>query len=487
MKLADAKECQREQHRDERAASNGLTANGTTNSSSAGSTGTTEFTGTSEYSADLQNVINRAVQVANLPIELLQNQQTDLTDQSNELSTMDGLLSTLQTSVQSIQSAMDGSSYTADISDPTVVGATLTDGAAEGVYPIEVQDIGSYASGTTDSDWGTPASSATFNLVVNGQSYAISSTDTSASGIANAINQQYGNLVQATVLNAGSGSTADTRVSLQAVALGSQTLDLQTSAGASLFGPSGQSIAGSLAQYSIPGTGAAPVSTNSRNVTISPGVTLTMLSASPGNEVDVTITRPDSTLSTAVASFTKAYNAVVDEVAKQRGQNAGPLQGSTVLQSISQVLSQLGTYSTSGAGVSNMNNLGLDLDVNGDGHLTFTSMNLAAADIGNSTGVDAFLGGSTTGGFLQMATNALSSLENSTTGIVKNAETTLGTQITDIGNTITTKQAAVTAMTTNLTNQMAQADALLSTMEQQYNSINELFQAEQTAEQELTL
>ena len=151
------------------------------------------------------------------------------------------------------------------------------------------------------------------------------------------------------------------------------------------------------------------------------------------------------------------------------------------------MLSQLGTYSTSGAGVSNMNNLGLDLDVNGDGHLTFTSMNLAAADIGNSTGVDAFLGGSTTGGFLQMATNALSSLENSTTGIVKNAKTTLGTQITDIGNTITTKQAAVTAMTTNLTNQMAQADALLSTMEQQYNSINELFQAEQTAEQELTL
>jgi flagellar hook-associated protein 2 len=468
-------------------ASNGLTANGSSSSSSAGSSGTTEFTGTSEYSADLQNVINHAVQVADLPIELLQNQQSDLTDQSNELTTMDGLLSTLQTSVQSIQSAMDGSSYTADISDPTVVGASLTDGAAEGVYPIEVDDIGSYASGTTDSDWGTPAANASFKLVVNGQSYAISSTDTSATGIANAINQQYGNLVQATVLNAGSGSTADTRVSLQAVALGAQTLDLQTSAGASLFGASGQSVAGSEAEYSIPGTGAAPVYTNSRNVTISPGVTLTMLAASPGNEVDVTVTRPDSTLSAAISSFTNAYNAVVDEVAKQRGQNAGPLQGSTVLQSISQVLSQLGTYSTSGAGVSNLDNLGLDLDVNGDGHLTFTSMNLAAADIGNSTGVDAFLGGSTTGGFLQMATNALNGLENSTTGVVKNAETDLQTQITDIGNTITTKQAAVATMTTNLTNQMAQADALLSTMEQQYNSINELFQAEQTAEQELTL
>jgi hypothetical protein len=42
-------------------------------------------------------------------------------------------------------------------------------------------------------------------------------------------------------------------------------------------------------------------------------------------------------------------------------------------------------------------------------------------------------------------------------------------------------------MTTNLTNQMATADAALSTLEQQYSSINELFQAEQISEQELTL
>jgi flagellar hook-associated protein 2 len=432
----------------------------------------------------LQNAINRAVQIANLPIELLQNQQATLTDQSNEMTTMDGLLSTLQSSVQSIQTAMDGSSYTADISDTSVVSATLTDGAAEGVYPIEVQDIGSYASGATKSDWGTPASNATFKLVVGGESYAISSSDTSASGIASAINSQYGNLVQATVLNVGSGSSADTRVSLQAASLGAQTLDLQTSSGTSLFT---QAVDGSLAEYSVPGTGAASVTTSSRQVEISPGVTLTMLAANPDEAVDVTVTRPTSTLATALSSFADAYNAVVDEVAKQRGQNAGPLQGSTVLQSVTQTLSQLGTYGTSSGNVTNLNNLGLELDANGDGHLTFTSMNLAATDIGNSTGIDSFLGNSSTGGFLQMATSALDGLENTTTGIVKNAETDLKNQISDIGNTITTKQSQVIQMTANLTNQMAQADALLSNLEQQYNSINELFQAEQTSIMGLTL
>jgi flagellar capping protein FliD len=86
-----------------------------------------------------------------------------------------------------------------------------------------------------------------------------------------------------------------------------------------------------------------------------------------------------------------------------------------------------------------------------------------------------------------MATSALDGLENTTTGIVKNAETDLKNQISDIGNTITTKQSQVIQMTANLTNQMAQADALLSNLEQQYNSINELFQAEQTSIMGLTL
>jgi flagellar hook-associated protein 2 len=290
------------------------------------------------------------------------------------------------------------------------------------------------------------------------------------------------------VLNVGSGSTADTRISLQAQSLGQQTLDLQTSSGASLFGASGQSVAGSQAEYSIPGTGAAAVYTDSPQVLISPGVTLTLLAASV-NPVDVTVTRPDSTLSTALSSFSDAYNAVVDEVAKQYGPNGatpGPLEGNTVLQTISQTLSQISTYSTSsGNAVNNLNDLGLDLDENGDGHFTFTSLDLAATDIGNSSAVDAFLGNSTTGGFLMAATNALTSLEDPTVGVVKTTETDLTNQITAIGNTISTKQAQVATMTTNLTNQMAQADAALSDLEQQYNSISELFTAEQTAEQAL--
>jgi flagellar hook-associated protein 2 len=455
---------------------NGLTSSSSTSSSNSTS-GSSTFTGSSAYSQDLQNVINRAVAIASLPVQLLTNQQTTLNNQSTELQTVDGLVGSLQAAVQGIQQAMSGSSYSAAVSDPSVVSATLANGAQEGVYPIQVESIGAYAAGTTASDWGTPANGATFSLVVGGTSHAISTSDTSATGVAAAINQQYGDMVHATVLNVGSGSTADTRISLQAVSLGPQTLDIQDSGGASLFS---QAVAGSQAEYIIPNTGAAPVYTNSRSVEISPGVTLTMQAASPGNPVDVTVTRSTSVLATALSAFATAYNNVVDEITKQHGQNAGPLQGSTLLQTISQTLSQLSAYGAGSGAVNSLSSLGFDLGT--DGHLTFSSFTLAGADILNSAAIDTFLGDGTTGGFLKAANDALTGLEDPTTGLIKNAESNLQTQITNLGNTITTKQNQLADLQMKLQNQMAAADALLSTLEQQYSVINQLFQAQQTAD-----
>jgi flagellar hook-associated protein 2 len=414
------------------------------------------------------------VAIADLPVQLLVGQETTLNNQSKELTTIDGLVGKLQTAVQGIQKAMSGSSYTADVTDTSVVGASLADGAQEGVYPIEVESIGSYAAGTTSSDWGTPATGATFNLVIGGHSYAVSATDNSAGGIAAAINQQYGNVVQASVLNAGSGSGSDTRISLQATALGAQTLDIQTSSGTSLFS---QSVPGTQAEYSVPGTGAAPVYTSSRQVAISPGVTLTMLTASPGSPVDVTVSRSTSALSDALSGFADAYNAVVDEVGKQKGQNAGPLQGNTILQSVSQALTSMSTYNTSNGSVNGLTPLGLELGK--DGHLTYTMLTLAGTDIGNPSGVNAFLGGSTTGGFLQAATDAMTGLEDPTTGLIKTSEDNMKSQLANLLTTITTKQAAVDQLQITLEKQMSAADALLATAEQQYNYMSQMFTAMQ--------
>jgi flagellar capping protein FliD len=137
----------------------------------------------------------------------------------------------------------------------------------------------------------------------------------------------------------------------------------------------------------------------------------------------------------------------------------------------------MSTYSTSSGSVNGLAALGLDLGT--DGHLTYSMLTLAGTDISNSNGVNAFLGSSTTGGFLQAATNVLSGLEDPATGLIKTAEDNMKSQLADLLTTITTKQASVEQLQIDLENKMAAADALLATAEQQYSFMNQMLTAMQ--------
>ncbi len=430
------------------------------------------FNGTSRYSQDFQNVINRAVAIASLPITLLTNQQTALTDQSSELNTIDTKFTALQTAVQGIQDALNGSSFETTVSDPTVVSASVADGVQEGNYSIQVNNPGAYATSLTTSTWDSSGSPATYSLVVGSSTYSISPTDNSAASVASTINAQYGSLVRATAVNVGSSSTPDYRISLESATLGPMNVDIQKTLGVSL---QTQQAVGRLASYEVNSSGVT-VSSDTRSVSIATGLTLNMLAT---GTTDVTVTRSTSALNSALSSFTDAYNAAVDEVAAQRGQSAGPLQGQSIVFDLSQALSSMGTYNSPGSQVSNLNDLGLDLGV--DGHLTYTALTLMGTDFSNSAGVTAFLGSSTGGGFLQAATNALTNLEDPTTGLVKTTEADLTSQTTDIGAQISTKQAQVDQLQKQMQDQLAQADALIASMEQQYTYMTDMFQAEQTA------
>jgi flagellar capping protein FliD len=123
----------------------------------------------------------------------------------------------------------------------------------------------------------------------------------------------------------------------------------------------------------------------------------------------------------------------------------------------------------------------LGFTLNDDGTLTYSPLNMMSTDLSNSAGVIAFLGSATGGGFLQAATNAMNNIETPTTGLLKSTETALQSQITSLGTTIATKQAQVQQLQTNLTNQMATADAAIANMEQQYSYMTSVYQAQQTA------
>jgi len=438
---------------------------GTTSTSAS-----TMFTGTSAYSQDLQNVITRAVNIASLPITQLTNQKTDLTNESSALSTLDTDFAGVQTAVQGIQTAMSGSSFTADVSDPTVVGATLSGGATQGNYSIQVDDIGAYSTTLTNTWTGTSKGNAdTYQLVIGSQSYSVTPTDNSATSVASAINAQYGNLVQATVVNVGSNSSPDYRLSLQSTTLTSDTLDL-TDNGASL---AAVQSGGAPARYEVNKSGQV-VSSGSRTVDIATGITLNLLSN--GGPVDVTVTQPVSALSNALSNFVSAYNTAQTGLAAQRGQSGGALQGAELINQLQQALERLVTYTAPGGSISGLGDLGIT--INDDGTLAFDQSTFLGEGISNPSGVATFFG-SAASGFLPSATNALNGLEDPTTGLIKTAQSDYQTQIANLTSTISDKQSQVDQLQQTLTDQMNSADAMIASMQQQYNYLSEMFQAQQ--------
>ncbi|MGD0773760.1 MAG: flagellar filament capping protein FliD [Candidatus Solibacter sp.] len=650
------------------------------------STAPTYFTGTSAYSTDFNNVVARAVAIAQLPITQLTNNQTALSNQSTELTTLDTKFTALQTAIQAIGTALGGSSFQTSVSSPNVVNVSVADGAQEGYYTMNVDSIGAYESSMSAQNWNVPEASTgtptTFTLVVGNQNYSVTAADNSAQSVADAINASYGNLVQATTVNVGpndtrialqsatlgqtnldilniptgvtstslqqqataggyavsqttatwddSGSPAtytltvggtqynltpasnsaadvasainaadgnqvratvvdlgtsashDYRISLQSTTDGpidgSMTLDLQEAGGPSLqtqqlpaqslstaswdatadaagsrstynlvigsstysFTPADNSAAsvaaainglyggqlhasvvdletggspdyrialqgqagttydiqkttatsyqqeqtvGALASYEINSSGVVNTS-STRSITISTGITATLVGTSGGSPVGITVTQSTDALNTALSGFADAYNAAVTELGTQRGQTSGQtvgaLQGQSIVNQLSSVLSSISTYSSNGQ-VGGLEALGLDLGVNGQ--ITYNPLTLMSTDFTSSAGVTSFLGSATGGGFLKNATDALTSLEDPTTGLLKTLETDTQSQITSLGTTIAAKQAQVDAMQTTLQDQMSAADALIASMEQQYTYLSGLFEAEDTADQ----
>jgi flagellar hook-associated protein 2 len=442
-----------------------------------GSTTNAIFTGGSQFSADFQNVITRAVNIASLPITQLNNQKTTLTNQSTALSSLDASFVVLQSAVAGIANAFGGSSLQASISDTSKVSVALGSTASEGTYSINVTDAGIYATSITASNWDASAGHV-YKLSLSGVPQDLSASDNSAASVAAAINSQYGNQVRATVVNVGGSDTSpDYRISLQANQLGN--LDPQILQDGVSSTDQGNKVTGTLAQYTINNSNNA-VTSSSRTVSLGNGMTASLLGGT-GN-VTITVARSASALSNALSAFATAYNAAVDGLVKQRGSVGGALAGDQTVAQLSQVIQNLGTYGGKTGVVDGLKTLGLDLG--SDGHMTFNLSSFTILYNGNAADVGSFFGLATTGGFLKTATDALNSVEQTGTGLLPTAKASIQNQITSTTHQIDTQQTRVDQLQVQLQKQMAASDALISSMEQKYNFITGMFQAMQTAAQQ---
>lgn len=333
----------------------------------------------------------------------------------------------------------------------------------------------SQTASTWDATADPSGNPTQYTLTLGGTTQTFSVTDNSAEGVASAINALAGSPVQANVIDAGTAGNPNYRIQLIDNTGSGQTPQLSRSTPFEL--QTQGKPPGSLAQYEIANSGKTVTST-SRNVSIAAGTTLTLTGT---GTTDVTVSQSISSMNTALSGFADAYNAALAELAKQYGQSSGPLQGQSIVYNLSQALASMSTYSDSSSNALSMSDLGFTLNV--DGTLTYSPLTMMSTDLTNASGLIAFLGSATGGGFLQAATNAMSNIETPVTGLLKSSETAIQSQITGLGNTITTKQAQIDTLRTNLTNQMAKADAALATMEQQYSYLTSVYQAQLISDQ----
>lgn len=435
----------------------------------------TLFTGTSGFASTLSQVLQRSEAIASLPLQSLEATETDLTNQQTALQGVDSAFSALQASVQAIQSTMGSGLLSSSVSDNTATVSVGT-GATPANYTILVNSVGSYSSalssaGSTavaDPSSGGISDSTTYTLNINGTATTINAADTSLNSLVSAINSAAGSQVQATVVNVGSPSSPDYRLSLQSTTLGANTIDLTDADGNDLIANSTQ---GSLASYSIDGSDA--VTSTSTNITIAPGVTATLANQSTSGEpATISVYNSPTLLENALSSFASAYNNAVNTLAQYHGQNGGVLEGDSLITSLGSVLQQLGDYS-GGSPATALANYGITVDQTGQMSVDTSAFTTAAN--ANFSGLMQTLGSSTTGGFLQAATNLMNSVEDPTTGMVKQAESSVASEITNQNAKISDAQSNLTTVESNLQSQISSADATIASLESQVSYVSGLF------------
>jgi flagellar hook-associated protein 2 len=436
------------------------------------------FSGVSSFSADLEQILSRAVAIAELPIRQLQSDQARLLSKKQSLATINTQAESLQSAVKVLGELGSNRSLGATSSNTTRVSIQLNGApATPNTYTItEIASVAKKASETSLTGFATADATAVdddgqLELVLGGETFAIDLTDygNTLDGLRDAINAA-GVGVTATVLDTGTGATPH-YLSITASATGATTLELRTTAGSAASNILTAANQGANAVFKLNGL---DVSKADNVITdVIPGVTFTILDTTEEDEtITLSLASSRSSLATALETYVTAYNSVVDQVNAQIGDQAGLLSGDTIVRQTQQALRDLSGYFSGGA-VRSLADLGVEIDKSGVA--SFDSTQFYALPTSTIDAAFEFLGSSSTG-FGALASR-LDQITNPVTGLVRlqqdnydAADSRLNTQIEDITRRIDTMRASLSL-------KLQQADALLSQLQGQQAQLTTILES----------
>jgi flagellar hook-associated protein 2 len=437
------------------------------------------FAGGSSFALDFQQVIDRAVAIAALPLTQLHVQRSDLSTQVTALDEIGTTFSDLRTSIDAVSSAVTSESHFATVGDETIANVTLNGSVLAADYSLTVTDLGartltlSLDGLTTVTDPFTQSLSAAtdYTLTVDGVDYAVTPASASLFDLAAAINAS-GSGAQATVVNIGGSAGADYRLSIQsekyapvAIQLNDGTQDLLQTL-----------TTGSAVVYNVNGVPAGGISTDSRTVTLSPGVSVDLLKTGATN---ISISKTTSNVAEMLDAFVTAYNTTANKLDLHRGTGGGVLSGHVVVSTLARSMSDIVGYSAASGNIRSLADLGINLD--DAGRLSLDETVLASKPVDD---VLAFLGDATSG-FLKSAGDVMTTIQDSTDGLLAVEHASLDRQIERQDRLIASNEERIEAMRANLNARMAAADAVIAVLEQQAAGIQGLFEAFRASQEAL--
>ena len=212
-----------------------------------------------------------------------------------------------------------------------------------------------------------------------------------------------------------------------------------------------------------------------------PGLTLNLLSASPGTSVSLSVAPDTSQASNAINQFVSDYNTAIGDLNTQfadSGSGQGVLADDPAVRNLqSELLSALDYTATPSSGsttttVPNLTSLGIS--VNDDGTLSVDSTTLNNTLQNNFSDVQNFFQGSALNGFAnsldQQLTSFISPADGAFTVDLQSISTETSGLQTDISNFQTN---VITPLQTQLQSEFSQAEELLQELPNQMKEIDE--------------
>jgi flagellar hook-associated protein 2 len=409
---------------------------------------------------DVTAIVNQILDSERGPEKLLQSQQSQITSETAVLNRLSLNLSALEDKVNSLKDITGSlSGMIATSSQESVFTASAQSSALAGSHVIVVSQLATTSSAYSNALANSSTTFATGTLSLQVGSTAVDITVDSQintiDGLATYINAHSLGVTASVIQDANGARLA--LVSKTSGLPGDITITGNTT------GLSLTRVAGQNAALTIDGV---PISSATNTVTGAlSGVTLTLVSAAPGSQLRLEVSPDTTKAKQAVNDFVAAYNAVITAINGQFAVNsstsaAGPLASNSTLRSLQTSLLSDVTYSITGNnGLVNLASIGVDMT--NDGTLTLDNTELDSVLASQFTDVQNLFQSLTADGFARHFSSDLTTLTDSTQGILalnltQNASTL--TMLTDLINSFEDRLAV---REKQLINQYSRIDVLL--------------------------